>query len=150
MSSCGSYRPKTKAPPCGGRPEVTGRVSRRNWPLGSGPGCRRFCRNRCGATAVEFAIVGPVLMLLLIGIMIYGGYFLMAHSVQELANDAARSAVAGLSDSERQQLASASLASELPSYGFLNPKQVQLNYSDQAQVMTIHIAYDASASPLWP
>ena len=108
-----------------------------------------FRAHRGGAAAVEFAIIGPVLVLLLIGILVYGGYFLLAHSVQQLANDAARAAVAGLSDSERQTLASATLASELPSYGFLDPREVQLDYSDQAQVMTVQVAYDASGSPLW-
>ncbi len=102
-----------------------------------------------GAVAVEFAILGPVLILLLLGIMVYGGYFLMAHSVQQLANDAARAALGGLSDSERQQLAANCLANELHTYGFLDPKLVQLAYADQSQVMTVNIAYDASGSPLW-
>ena len=39
---------------------------------------------------MEFAIVAPVLVMLVFGILMYGGYFLMAHSVQQLANDAAR------------------------------------------------------------
>ena len=105
--------------------------------------------SRAGSVAVEFAIIGPILILLLLGIVAYGGYFLMAHSVQQLANDAARAALSGLSDSERQQLAANCLASELPTYGFMNPKLVQLAYADQSQVMTVHIAYDASASPIW-
>ena len=116
--------------------------------------CRGFPSNGFdhstdGAVAVEFAIIGPVLILLLLGIMVYGGYFLMAHSVQQLANDAARAALGGLSDTERQQLATNCLANELHTYGFLNPKLVQLAYADQSQVMTVNIAYDASGSPLW-
>ena len=87
-------------------------------------------RHDGGAVAVEFAIIGPMLILLLLGIMVYGGYFLMAHSVQQLANDAARAALGGLSDSERQQLAANCLANELHTYGFLNPKLVQLAYAD--------------------
>ena len=109
----------------------------------------RFVRSSAGAVAVEFAIIGPILILLLLGIMIYGGYFLMAHSVQQLANDAARAALGGLSDAERQQLAANCLANELPTYGFLSPKLVQLGYADQSQVMTVNIAYDASGSPIW-
>lgn len=109
----------------------------------------RLLQDVDGSAAVEFAIIGPILLLLLIGIVVYGGYFLMAHSVQQLANDSARAAVAGLSDPERKTLASSALASELPSYGFLSPGQVQLGYSDQGQVMTVNISYDASGSPLW-
>jgi Flp pilus assembly protein TadG len=110
---------------------------------------RRLLRCRAGAAAVEFAIVGPILLMLLLGILVYGGYFLMAHSVQQLANDSARAALGGLTDDERKQLASNTLANELPTYGFLNPKLVQLAYADQSQVMTVNISYDASASPLW-
>ena len=102
-----------------------------------------------GAAAVEFAIIGPILVLLLLGIIVYGGYFLIAHSVQQIANDSARAALAGLSDDERKSLAANCLSSELPTYGFLNPKLVQLVYGDQAQVMTVKVTYDASASPIW-
>ena len=119
-----------------------GCLDRRNAP-------KNFSRSSRGGVAVEFAIIGPILLLLLLGIMVYGGYFLMAHSVQQLANDAARAALGGLSDSERQQLAANCLANELHTYGFLDPKLVQLGYSDQLQVMTVNIAYDASSSPLW-
>ena len=102
-----------------------------------------------GAAAVEFAIVAPVLVMLVFGILMYGGYFLMAHSVQQLANDAARAAVGGMTDTERRQLATSALASELPTYGYLSPAFTQLTYADQAGVMTVGVAYDASSSPLW-
>ena len=108
-----------------------------------------FVKSADGAVALEFAIIGPILILLLLGILVYGGYFLLAHSVQQLANDAARAALGGLSDTERQQLASNCLASELHTYGFLNPKLVQLAYADQSQVMTVNLAYDASGSPVF-
>ena len=110
---------------------------------------RNFLQEGRGAAAVEFAILSPLLLLLLLGIVAYGGYFLMAHSVQQLANDAARAALPGLSDSERKQLATQSLSNELPTYSFLDPRLVQLGYADQAQVMTVNIAYDASGSPFW-
>ena len=41
-----------------------------------------------------------------LGMLAYGIYFGAAHSLQQLTADAARTAVAGLSDSERQQLVS--------------------------------------------
>ena len=110
---------------------------------------RRFQRAVGGTAAIEFAILAPVLLLMLLGILVYGVYFMMAHAMQQMANDAARAALAGLSDTERQQLAAASLANELPTYGFLDPKLVQLAYTDQSQVMTVNLAYDASASPIF-
>jgi Flp pilus assembly protein TadG len=102
-----------------------------------------------GTAAVEFAILAPLLVLLLCGIVVYGGYFMLSHSLQQLANDAARAALAGLSDTERRQLATTCLSNELPTYGFLDPKLVQLAYADQSQVMTVNIAYDATNSPFW-
>ena len=51
-----------------------------------------FARSKRGGAALEFAIVAPVLMMLLLGIFVYGGYFLVAHTTQQLANDAARAA----------------------------------------------------------
>ncbi len=113
------------------------------------PPSRARSRSAGGATAVEFAIIAPVLLMLLFGILMYGGYFLMSHSVQQLANDAARAAVGGMTDTERQQLAAAALAKELPTYGYLSPASTQLTYTDQGSVMTVAVAYDASASPLW-
>ena len=65
----------------------------------------RFTASRAASAAVEFAIVGPVLLLLMSGIFTYGGYFLTAHTVQQLANDAARASIAGLDDTERLALA---------------------------------------------
>src|SRR5690606_40197902 len=55
---------------------------------------------RQGAAAVEFAIVGPVFFLLLAGMIVYGGWFWMAHSVQAAVSEGARAAIAGLDRSE--------------------------------------------------
>ena len=109
----------------------------------------QFVRRRTGSAAVEFAILLPILLMLLLGIVVYGGYFLMSHALQQLANDAARAALAGLSDAERKQLATTAVSSELGTYGFLDPRMVQIAYADQSQVMTVNIAYDASSSPIW-
>ena len=54
-------------------------------------------RGREGVAAVEFALVGPILVLLLIGIVVYGGWFLMAQSVQALASEGARAATRRMS-----------------------------------------------------
>jgi len=59
---------------------------------GTSVAVRRLRRDQSGATAVEFAFLAPVLILILMGITGYGGYFWMSHSVQQLANDAARAA----------------------------------------------------------
>ena len=59
------------------------------WAHGSILQAIRRKRKREGVAAVEFALVGPILILLLIGIVVYGGWFLMAQSVQALASEGA-------------------------------------------------------------
>jgi Flp pilus assembly protein TadG len=105
--------------------------------------------NEDGSAAIEFAVLGPLLTLMLLGVMAYGGCFWISHSIQQLANDAARSTVGGLSIAERQSLAQATLAAEAPTYPNLTTNLVTLSESESGQVITVSIAYDASASVFW-
>lgn len=61
--------------------------------------------DRRANAAVEFAITLPVLLMLLLGVMVYGLHFGVAHGVQQLVAEAARASVAGLSDAEREAIA---------------------------------------------
>jgi Flp pilus assembly protein TadG len=108
-----------------------------------------FLRNMVGSVAVEFAIVSPVLILLLLGIMSYGGYFWISHNIQELANDAARAAVAGLTDSERTSLAQACLNTEIADYSVLNPALATVTYQGSSESFTVSVSYNASSTPFW-
>jgi Flp pilus assembly protein TadG len=58
-----------------------------------------------GVAAVEFAIIAPVFLMILFGIIVYGIYFATWIAVTEAASEGARAAVAGLSAAERIQLA---------------------------------------------
>lgn len=102
-----------------------------------------------GVAAIEFAFVGPILIVLLMGILCYGGYFWIAHAVQQLANDSARAAIAGLDDTERRSLAQSSLASGLTQYGYLKPSAAVVSVSNKNQELSIHVVYDASGSAFW-
>jgi Flp pilus assembly protein TadG len=64
---------------------------------------------RCddGVAAIEFAIVAPVFLMLLFGIIVYGIYFATWIAVTEAASEGARASVAGLSTAERVSLATA-------------------------------------------
>src|SRR3546814_1825318 len=59
--------------------------------------------DRRGAVIVEMALVLPLLVTLLLGLVCYGQYFLIAHSVQQIANDAARATIGGLTSDERSR-----------------------------------------------
>jgi Flp pilus assembly protein TadG len=108
-----------------------------------------FHRDPRGSMAVEFAILGPVLTLMLVGIMAYGGVFWISHSLQELANDMARSTVGGLSSSERLNLALATYQSETPTYAGLDPSALTPGVSDNGQIVTARVTYDGSRSVFW-
>lgn len=108
-----------------------------------------FNRREDGAVLVEFAFVGPVLVVMLLGILAYGGYFWLSHAVQQVANDAARAALGGLDTAERSSLAQSSLTSSIANYPFLEPQAAHVTVADDATNLKVSIAYDASGSPFW-
>ncbi len=109
----------------------------------------RFARDHTGTSAVEFALVLPLLACLLYGILGYGQYFLYAHSVQQLANDAARATVAGLTASERQSLASTSVSTEVTALRQLPAERVTTAIDETANTVTVRVRFDASTAPLF-
>src|SRR3546814_17971580 len=60
--------------------------------------------DRRGAVIVEMALVLPLLVTLLLGLVCYGQYFLIANRVQQIANDAARATIGGRTSAERNPL----------------------------------------------
>ena len=102
-----------------------------------------------GGLAVEFALLAPVLVVILLGVCAYGGYFWMSHSVQQLANDAARAAVGGLDATERQSLAQQVVSSEALAYPSLDGARTHVSLVDTTTQLTVNVAYDASGSPFW-
>jgi Flp pilus assembly protein TadG len=112
---------------------------------------RRWLTNEDGAAAVEFAFIGPVMIVMLMGIVSYGGCFWMSHSLQQLANDSARATIGGLSSAERYSLAQATMSSEVQTYPSLSPALTTLSESENAgaQTVTVAVSYDASTSPFW-
>ncbi|MGY4226729.1 Flp pilus assembly protein TadG [Bradyrhizobium sp. USDA 4503] len=62
-----------------------------------------FFRCRSGASAVEFALMLPLFLAFIFGIIVFGSYLAMVHGVQQLAAEAARSSIAGMTDTERKQ-----------------------------------------------
>ncbi len=116
------------------------------------PGSRQHWTNNEGAAALEFAILAPVYLLLVAGMMAYGIYFGASHSIQQLAADAARTSVAGLNDTERDELVSQFLDRNGGGYVFIDPTRLTYvvgrrdNDPNQYQVT---VRYDANALPIW-
>lgn len=99
-----------------------------------------------GSSAVEFALLVPVLLALFAGIMAFGIYLGASHNLRQLAADAARASIAGVSDEERGQLArqrvNAALADgTMFKAGTVNV-QVGVDPAD-ATVYTVTLSFDA-------
>lgn len=112
----------------------------------------RFVRSRSGTSAVEFALLSPLYFLLMFGMAAYGIYFGAGHSVQQLAADAARVAMAGLSATERQALASDYIARNASTYAFVDGGKISVEVADSADdpaQFVIGLRYDARSLPIW-
>lgn len=113
---------------------------------------KAFRSSISGSSAVEFALLAPVFLLLVFGALAYGIYFGAAHSVQQLAADAARAAVAGLSHTERSVLAQRFIAANGPSYMLIDAERLAISAvpspADPDQFLVI-VSYDAAHLPIW-
>lgn len=106
-----------------------------------------FLRHRDGTSAVEFALVVPIFLTVLFGIITYGAYLGVLHGVQQLTAEAARASIAGLSDDERLSLAQANIAANVSSYPMLSANRltVQSAATDSTtNTFTVTLRYDAS------
>lgn len=102
---------------------------------------RRLSGNRRGAIAVEFALISPILILMLTGIVNYGSYFWTSHALQQMANDAARVAISGTTESERAALAQAVFDQQSGHYDLTIPGQTELRVVEDAQTITVQVSF---------
>ncbi len=113
---------------------------------------RAFNAAAAGSMAVEFALIAPVLIAMLAGVIFYGVYLGAANSVQQLAADAARASVAGLNDAERISIARAHVASAAPSFTLIDPAKTSVTAkvsSANSNVFEVAVSYDASKLAIW-
>jgi Flp pilus assembly protein TadG len=108
---------------------------------------RNSIADESAASAVEFALVFPVFLMVLFGIVSFGSYLAVVHGVQQLAAEAARASIAGLSDSERKTLAQGNIDANIKSYPLIDATKVTLeSASTGADGLTfeVKVLYDAS------
>ncbi|MFN0219112.1 MAG: TadE/TadG family type IV pilus assembly protein [Hyphomicrobium sp.] len=105
-----------------------------------------------GTSAIEFAIVFPVFLVLTFGMIAYGIYFGAAHSAAQLAADAARASVAGLTNKERGDLARQHVTRNAAVYTLLEPQYVTTLAAAAPGDPTdfrVTVRYDAKTLPIW-
>ncbi|WP_406852312.1 TadE/TadG family type IV pilus assembly protein [Brevundimonas sp. BH3] len=104
-------------------------------------------RERRGSIAVEFALIAPILLFMMIGMIVYGGWFWLAHSVQSLAYESARASLGGLDAAERRQLALDFVSTRGNQMGVPVSANDVVVLSD-GQVVAVKIDYDISNHPI--
>jgi Flp pilus assembly protein TadG len=111
----------------------------------------RLVSERRGTAIIEFAIMLPVLIALLAGMISYGLYFGAAHSVQQLAADAARHSIAGETLSERQTMVNSYVSANGPSYFLVRAERLS-EVSATAEAggrLRVRISYNATWLPIF-
>lgn len=83
------------------------------------------------------------------GLIAYGIYFGASSSVQQIAADAARLSVAGVTDTERKALASSFVANHSSGYAFVDPSKLTVQYAQAPQYFTVKVSMDARQLPIW-
>lgn len=100
-----------------------------------------------GTSAIEFAIVFPIFTLIVVGIFVYAIYFGAVHSVQQLAAEAARASVAGISPSERAALANQFVDRAAGTYPLLERAALRVRAGvspNDPNLFEVELIYDAS------
>lgn len=110
---------------------------------------RRMRRDESGAVLIEAAIALPIIIMLLLGIVSYAGWFMAAHSLQQAANEAARASLAGLDSGERRELVGQAIAKSVLNAGTLQPDLVTVSTAQDANYFTVSLSYDVAASRLF-
>ena len=112
------------------------------------PALQSFQKCRRGATAVEFAMVLPLFLAIVFGIVVFGSYLAVIHGVQQLAAEAARSSMAGMNESERGSLASTYVSANASTYPLIDATHLTVNAATSAanaNVFVVTVRYDASS-----
>jgi Flp pilus assembly protein TadG len=111
-----------------------------------------FRRDSAGTSAIEFAMLAPLFILLLLGMVAYGIYFGASHSVQQISADAARTAISGLDQQERQTLVDNFIRDNAAGYPFIDPQGLTVTAADSnadASQFVVSVRYDARNLPIW-
>ena len=112
----------------------------------------RLFSRRDGAAAIEFALIAPLFFMTVLTLIGYGIYLSASHAIQQIAADAARTAIAGLSATERHNLADHYIRTSIDHYAFIDSRKVTYDVQDDVtniDQFTVTISYDASTLPIW-
>lgn len=96
---------------------------------------------------MEFALVAPLLLLLFAGITLFGICLGAAHNLRQIAAEAARASVAGVTDAERASLAQGIVDRSLGAGSMFRPGSVAVQVGANpldATLYTVTLRFDAT------
>jgi Flp pilus assembly protein TadG len=102
-----------------------------------------------GTSAIEFAIVAPAFLLLLLGIISFGTLLGTYHGLQQLVAEATRASVAGLDSNERATIARGYIARNADSYPFIDGTKLTVTTTESGpgnSTFQVNLRYDMSDS----
>lgn len=111
-----------------------------------------FAKSDSGASAIEFAIIAPVFLVLMFGMFGYGVYFGAVHSVQQLSASAARASIAGLDQEERIALAQQYVDTASDNYPMLTKSKIVTEATipeNDPNSFQVAVSYDSSSLPIF-
>lgn len=92
-------------------------------------------------------MVLPVLMLLIMGIIVYGQWLACANALQQSANEGARASLSGLSQDERALTARQTVTDSLSHYDSIDQRKVVVGIQDDGTTVNVTVNYDMSDQP---
>ena len=101
-----------------------------------------------GSAAVEFALVGPLFVMLLISMIVYGGWFWLAQSVQHLASEGARAAVGGMTAAEQTTMARTAVAQGADGGGAFAASAAVVGVQTTPETIRVTVTYNAATHPI--
>ena len=112
---------------------------------------KRRYNNSKGVAALEFALVTPVFLCMVIGMICFGFYLTFLHELQELSSAAARSSVAGLSEAERDSLAQQFVTNAIARSSILNATDLTVTTATSgtpADNYSVTVSYSLAHTPV--
>lgn len=97
---------------------------------------------------VEMALVLPLFLTLVMGILVYGQYFMLAHNVQQAANDGGRAAIVGLDTADRRAIATRAVDRSMKSIRGFSPASRTITVAETTEAVTVAVAYTVPQSSL--
>ena len=105
---------------------------------------RALRRDQRGAAIIEAAFVLPMMITLMIGVVSFGQWFMIAHTMQQAADEAARAAVAGLNDADRKTMVNQSITASLAVASGVDKRLVSTTGQRSGDYYTVVVTYQTA------